>query len=174
MSEAMYNVGKIVNTQGIKGELRCCCRQIFLKRVFKKAKAHLWWIRKKDGNDRRGRISDACKKMFISSNLTDSMTLMYVEKYKGWMLKVRASDQLLELEDDSIITMKLLAVSVVTEDGETLGTVTDILTPGANDVWVVTRPVGKHVLLPVIDDVVLNVDIAAKKILVYIMEGLID
>jgi 16S rRNA processing protein RimM len=39
---------------------------------------------------------------------------------------------------------------------------------------VVTRPLGKPVLLPVIDDVVLKVDIPAKKILVYIMEGLID
>jgi 16S rRNA processing protein RimM len=89
------------------------------------------------------------------------------------MLKVRASD-LLELEDDQYYYHEIIGCSVVTEDGETLGTVTDILTPGANDVWVVTRPEGKPVLLPVIDDVVLKVDVAAKQILVYIMEGLID
>jgi 16S rRNA processing protein RimM len=89
------------------------------------------------------------------------------------MIKVSASD-LLELEDDQYYYHEIIGCNVVTEEGETLGTITDILTPGANDVWVVTRPVGKPILLPVIDDVILKVDIAAKQIQVYIMEGLID
>jgi 16S rRNA processing protein RimM len=89
------------------------------------------------------------------------------------MIKVSASD-LLELEDDQYYYHEIIGCNVVTEEGETLGTITDILTPGANDVWVVTRPLGKPILLPVIDDVILKVDIAAKQIQVYIMEGLID
>jgi 16S rRNA processing protein RimM len=47
------------------------------------------------------------------------------------------------------------------------------LTPGANDVWVVTRPGGKQLLLPVIDEVVLDVNVAAKSVKVHLMEGLL-
>jgi 16S rRNA processing protein RimM len=73
---------------------------------------------------------------------------------------------------------EILDCEVVTDTGETLGTVTDILSPGANDVWVVTPPhtagkKGQDILLPVIDDVVLDVNIADKRVTVHILDGLI-
>ena len=46
----------------------------------------------------------------------------------------------------NIIFMKLLAVSVITEEGEEIGVVKEILTPGANDVWVVKGKNGKEQL----------------------------
>jgi len=67
----------------------------------------------------------------------------------------------------------IVGCSVVNEDGEALGTIADILKPGANDVWVVKRPKGKEWLLPVIDDVVLAVDVAARTVKVRLMEGLL-
>lgn len=63
--------------------------------------------------------------------------------------------------------------SVITEEGETLGTISEILTPGANDVWVVKTPAGKEVLIPVIDDVVLDVDIEQQQVKIHLMEGLL-
>ncbi|MNG22741.1 Ribosome maturation factor RimM [compost metagenome] len=54
---------------------------------------------------------------------------------------------------------------------------TDILSPGANDVWVVKGKGGngrpKEMLLPVIDDVLRKVDVANKSITVHLLEGLI-
>jgi 16S rRNA processing protein RimM len=173
MSEAMYNVGKIVNTQGIKGELKVLLQTDFPETRFQKGNK-LVLI---DPDNKTELIVEVefgrLQKTTYIVKFVGFNDINLVEKYKGWMLKVPASD-LLELEDDQYYYHEIIGCTVVTEDGETLGTVTDILTPGANDVWVVTRPVGKPVLLPVIDDVVLNVDVAAKKILVYIMEGLID
>lgn len=173
MSEAMYNVGKIVNTQGIKGELKVLLQTDFPETRFQKGNKLI--LIDPDGKTEMtvevefGRLQ---KNVYIVK-FVGFNDINVVEKYKGWMLKVPAS-ALLELEDDQYYYHEIIGCSVITEDGLTLGTVTDILTPGANDVWVVTRPVGKPVLLPVIDDVVLKVDVAAKQILVYIMEGLID
>lgn len=173
MSEAMYNVGKIVNTQGIKGELKVLLQTDFPETRFQKGnKLVLIDPDKKTEMIVEVEFGRLQKTTYIVK-FVGFNDINLVEKYKGWMLKVPAS-ALLELEDDQYYYHEIIGCTVVTEDGETLGTVTDILTPGANDVWVVTRPLGKPVLLPVIDDVVLNVDVAAKKILVYIMEGLID
>ena len=44
----------------------------------------------------------------------------------------------------------------------------------ANDVWIVTMPDGRTLPLPVIDDVVLSVDVAARVIVAYILPGLLD
>jgi 16S rRNA processing protein RimM len=48
------------------------------------------------------------------------------------------------------------------------------LTPGANHVWVVRRPRGKPVLLPVIDDVILDVDVERKRVTIHLLEGLLE
>ena len=78
-----------------------------------------------------------------------------VEKYKGWLLKIEAKNQQ-PLEEGEYYYHEIIGCKVVTEEGQELGLVSEILTPGANDVWVVTLPKGKQLLLPVIDDVVLE------------------
>lgn len=58
-------------------------------------------------------------------------------------------------------------------EGEELGKVIEILTPGANDVWVVKGKNGKELLIPYIEDIVKKVDIKEKVILIEPMEGLL-
>ncbi|TLM77460.1 MAG: 16S rRNA processing protein RimM [Actinobacteria bacterium] len=63
--------------------------------------------------------------------------------------------------------------STVTDEARgVIGTVTDVIVTGANDVWVVDGPLGE-VLVPVIDDVVLEVDEDACVIRVRLLPGLI-
>jgi len=52
--------------------------------------------------------------------------------------------------------------------------VKEILSPGANDVWVVQRKDKKDALLPYIDSVIKEVDVTAQKVIVEIPEGLLD
>lgn len=47
-------------------------------------------------------------------------------------------------------TMRIIGLSVIDEKGEVIGKVQRILSPGANDVWVVKRPGRKDFLLPYI------------------------
>jgi 16S rRNA processing protein RimM len=64
--------------------------------------------------------------------------------------------------------------TVRTEDGADIGVVTDVWLLPANDVWVVTTATGIEIPLPVIDDVILMVNIEEKSILVHLLDGLMD
>lgn len=67
---------------------------------------------------------------------------------------------------------ELIDLPVQTEDGTLLGILTEILYTGANDVFVVEKEGGGELLLPAIDDVVLEVDIEKGRIVVRLLEGL--
>ena len=95
-----------------------------------------------------------------------------VEKYKGGLLKVSASEKIDEAEG-SYYFHEIIGCTVFDEEIGELGKIVDILTPGANDVWVVKRPKEKDVLIPYIAQVVLDVNIQEKRIQVRLMEGLI-
>ena len=55
-----------------------------------------------------------------------------------------------------------------------MGVIGDVLNTGSNDIYEVKRKCQKDLLLPVIDDVVLNIDIDGGRVTVRIMEGLED
>jgi 16S rRNA processing protein RimM len=92
--------------------------------------------------------------------------------YKGWTVKVPASRRV-PLGEGEYYFHEIIGCAVVTEEGEELGRISEILRPGANDVWVVERPQGRPALIPYIADVVLDVDVAAKRVTIRLMEGLI-
>ena len=77
-------------------------------------------------------------------------------------------------EDDRHRIGDIEGCTVVTNDGNVVGVVTDVWLMPANDVWIVTMPDGRTLPLPVIDDVVLSVDVAARVIVAYILPGLLD
>ncbi|RBN37369.1 16S rRNA processing protein RimM, partial [Priestia megaterium] len=95
-----------------------------------------------------------------------------VEQYKNCEVKI-PEEQLTDLEDGEFYFHEIIGCTVKTEDGVEVGTVKEILTPGANDVWVVKKG-GKEVLIPYIDDVVQSIDIDEKEIVITVMEGLLD
>ncbi|MBP5159907.1 MAG: 16S rRNA processing protein RimM [Lachnospiraceae bacterium] len=78
-----------------------------------------------------------------------------------------------ELEEGEYFICDLVGSEVVTDEGGRLGELTDVLKTGANDVYVVKTDDGKEVLLPVIDECVLDIDAENKKITVHVMKGLI-
>lgn len=68
---------------------------------------------------------------------------------------------------------QLIGMAVVTEEGDVLGVVSDTIQTGANDVFVVAGGRGE-LLLPDIEEVVLGVDAAERRITVRLIEGLIE
>lgn len=67
---------------------------------------------------------------------------------------------------------QLLGLKVVDEEDHLLGTLTEILETGANDVYVVKDEAGKETLLPAIPSVILDVQPEAGVIRVHLLEGL--
>ena len=65
-------------------------------------------------------------------------------------------------------------MDVITDQDQELGKIKEILITGANDVYLVESADGQQVLLPVLEQVVLNIDHESRKILVHILPGLLD
>ncbi len=170
--ERLLNIGKIVNTHGIKGEVKVWPQTDFPEVRFK-AGSKLLMFPPETGEPITIEVtaSREQKKMFVLK-LKGFDNINQVEKYKGWELKVSDAERV-PLPEGEYYFRDIVGCAVETEEGEQLGTVTDILSPGANDIWVVKMPKGKELLLPVIDDVVLDVDIVSRKIKVHLMEGLL-
>lgn len=95
-----------------------------------------------------------------------------IEKYKGHDLWV-SRENAVELEEDEYFICDIIDSLVVTDEGEELGTLTDVMATGANDVYVVTRKDGSEILLPSIKECIKEVDAENKKILVHLMPGLL-
>lgn len=173
MADKLYNVGKIVNTHGIRGELKILSQTDFPELRFSKG-SKLIFVEPESGRQVNAVVEGARehKGMFmVRFKEWDNINL--VESFKGWLVKVTEED-LAELDEEEYYYHEIIGCAVITTDGEKLGEITEILSPGANHVWVVKRPKGKDLLIPVIDDVVLNVDVEAKLVTVELMEGLLE
>jgi 16S rRNA processing protein RimM len=172
MEERLLNIGKIVNTQGIKGEVKVYPQTDFPEVRFKAGNKLLMYP-PESGEPITVEIvsARAQKKMFVLQ-LKGFDNINQVEKYKGWEFKVSDAERV-PLPEGEYYIRDIVGCTVETDEGEQLGVISDILSPGANDIWVVKLTNGKELLLPVIDDVVLDVDIAVRKVKVHLMEGLL-
>jgi 16S rRNA processing protein RimM len=93
------------------------------------------------------------------------------EQYRGLELRIEQAAPT-PLPAGTYYWSQILGLSVVTDLGEPLGTITDILETGANDVYVVTNAEGQELLLPAAPGVVQRVDLDAKVMTVHLLEGL--
>lgn len=174
MNEKWFTVGKVVNTHGIRGELKVLSQTDFADVRFA-AGSRLLMQNEENGSSLEVRIasSRAHKNVYIVK-LEGFNDINLVEKYKGWVLKVSEADRE-ELDEGEYYYHEIIGCRVLTVEGEELGVISEILSPGANDVWVVDRPKGKGkpILLPVIDEVLISVDKQEKLVTVRLLEGLI-
>lgn len=80
-----------------------------------------------------------------------------------------------ELDEDTYFIQDLQGMRVIDADtGKEYGVLNDVLQTGANDVYEVRTPAGKMLLVPVISDVVLNVDLETEVITIRPLKGLFD
>ena len=96
-----------------------------------------------------------------------------IEKYLKKDLLVDR-EHAVELGENENFIADLIDMEVVTDEGKVLGTLTDVIETGANDVYAVKTPEGKEILLPAIRDCILDVDVDEKRMTVHVMEGLLD
>lgn len=168
------NVGKIVNTHGIRGEVRVISSTDFPEERFATGN-ELTIVDEQKKTIAVKILSWRRHKQFDLLTFEGFENLTDVEKFKGGVLKIdsaKVNDELLEGE---FYYRDIIGLSVQTEAGETIGKVKEILSPGANDVWVI-EPIktGKDILIPYIDSVVKEINISKKMIVITPMEGLLE
>lgn len=93
------------------------------------------------------------------------------EVLRGLLVQVAMEDAL-PLEEGEYWAYQILGLEVWTSDGDLLGVVQEVLDTGANDVYVVRGRSGREVLIPALKSVVLDIDLAAERMLVELPEGL--
>lgn len=168
-----FNVGKIVNTHGIRGEVRVMSRTDFPEERFA--------IGNKLGLFTAGAkkpimvkvASHRTHKNFNLLSFEGYPTINDVEPFKEGYLKIAEHD-LGDLEEGAFYHHEILGCQVFSVEGEEIGEVTEILETGANDVWEVTPAKGKKHYIPYIEDVVKDVDIDEKKITIDVLDGLLS
>ena len=165
-------VGKIVNTHSLKGEVKVISSTDFEEERFKKGSKLL--ITR--GNQLiRAVVVQSYRnhKNFLLVKFEGIDSVEEAEKLKNLQIKID-SDEVGELEENEFYFHQIIGCEVFDENDRNLGEIIDILTPGANDVWVIKGEEGKEILIPYIEDVVKQIDITNKKVNIEVMEGLIN
>ena len=166
------NVGEIVNTHGIKGEVRV--QSITDHPEERYAEGSELAIELGNGEYQSVTVkSHRIHKSFDLLTFEEYSNINDVEQFKTKMLQVD-EDLLPELESGEYYTSQIIGAEVYDEEENLIGELKEILFLPANDVWVVERPSKKDLLLPHIDSVILDVNNTNNKITVRVLEGLDD
>ena len=162
-------IGQIVNTFGIKGMVKVNPFTDNIKRFDKLKKVYIGSNKEKKEIE----IEEVKyhKNMvlikFKGINNPDEANLL-----RNRYLYVDRDDEE-PLEEGTYYIVDMLGLDVYTDENELLGTLDDIYNTGSNDIYVVKNELGKQILLPAIKDVIKEVNLEEKKIIVHLIPGLI-
>ncbi len=163
-------VGKIVATHGIKGEVKVLIWTDFPQRF----RPGTELLIQQEGKTktviiRRARISGR----HLILKLDGVSDLDHARSLKGAVLEVERWE-VEPLPEDRYYHFQLIGSRVFTVTGKYLGNLTDILTTGANDVFVVRDEKNAEILIPALKTVVCNVNLGKGEIRVQLPPGLLD
>ena len=168
-----YNVGKIVNTHGIRGEVRVISSTDFPEERYAVGNKLSLFQEEKKTPLVLTVATHRQHKNFDLLTFEGYLTIEMVAAFRGGILKV-SENQLTNLEGNEFYFHEIMGCTVFDIDGQEIGVVTDILQTGANDVWTVTPTKGKAHYIPYIEDVVKEVDVDKKKIVIDVLDGLLS
>ena len=157
-------VGKVVNTRGLRGEIKVYPYVDELE-VFNEYEYLLI-------NEVRYNIKGVkFFKNMVFVTLEGIDTIEKAETLKNFSCYLLEED-LPELSEGEFYIKDILGMEVITDEGVLLGTVSDVLRTGSNDVYEIKREGKKPMYIPAIKDVVLEYNIAENKMTVHIIPGL--
>ncbi len=160
-------VGKIINTHGLRGDVKVVA---WTDSPEDFEDIPVVYIKKKTGNEKLTVSKIKYQKNNLIVKFKEINDINEAEKYKGLIIYADRDD-LWELEDGVYYIADLIGLDVYDESGK-IGVIADVFNTGANDIYDVKRDGKKNLLLPVIDDVVKEIDIKNGRVIVHVMEGL--
>ena len=162
-------IGEIANTQGNRGYVRVLPLTDFPDR-FKKMEQVLVFLK---GSHRIMHLEDVYNhKKFVVIKFKEIPDMTAAESLKGGLLQVEPKD-IVPLPKGSYYVFDLIGMDVYDCLGQYYGKIKDVLTTGANDVYIVWYESEKRdLLIPALKQVVKEIDTENKKMLVDLPEGL--
>ena len=155
---------KIVNTHGLKGEVKVYSYTDNEKKILKLKKVYI------RGKEYKVESMKLQKQMFLmklqgvddidqTKSIMNEMCFREVEKNES-------------NDDEGYFIKDLVGIEVIDESGNTIGTLKEVFRTGANDVYEVVDKNNKSIYLPAIKKVIKSIDISSRKMTVELMEGL--
>ncbi len=168
--EDLFQVGIITSTHGVRGEVKVFPTTDDVKR-FKRLKEVIL----DTGKDKINLEIEGVKffKQMVILKFKGIDTLNDVEQYRQKSIYVTRANAV-RLSKDEYFVADLIGLQVIDEENNDLGTLVDVMSTGANDVYVINLPDGRELLLPAIKQCILNVDINNNRIQVHVLEGLLE
>jgi 16S rRNA processing protein RimM len=165
-------LGEILRPHGVRGELRMRVFTDYPERIAEKSQLIL-------AENEEGKRARQLK--LESMRMHQNYALL---KFEGVddrdaadlfreLLVLVEIDDAVPLEEGEFYLYQVIGLQVVTDEGETLGTVKEVMETGANDVYIVESERYGEVLLPAIPSIIVRTDVEAGIVTVHLMDGLL-
>ena len=156
-------IGQIVNTFGIKGLVKVKPFTDDITRFDNLKKVYI--------DNKQYEIEDVkYHKEVVLLKLKGVDKIEQAENLRNYYLEIDRKDGI--LEDGAYYIVDLIGLEVFEDKGNLLGKLDDIYNTGSNDIYVVKDEQGKQILLPAIKEVIKEIDIENRKIIVHLIKGL--
>lgn len=155
-------IGRLVNTHGIKGEVRLLSKFRYKDKVFVKGFKVYVGKDKEEFEIEKYRVH----KNFDMLVFKDNYDINKVEYLKGSLVYINKDD--LHLDDNTFLSIDLIGFNVII-DNKNIGIIKEVLDTPANEVLVL----GNNVMIPYVKDFIDNININEKTITIKNIKGLI-
>lgn len=161
-------IGQITKPHGVHGEVSVAILTDFPERF-----ATLETVLVGDENDvvEYGIKSVRSHTERILIRFTEISDRTAAEALRGLYLQIPI-EAAMPLPTGSYYDHQLIGLSVITDEGQSLGTLTEILETGIHDVYVITGNAGET-LLPATDEVIMSIDLETQQMTVHLIPGLV-
>jgi len=165
-------IGRIVRPHGVRGELRAEILTDYPDRMLVFARhSHTLYVGKAHQPFTLTAVRFHQGAMLLT--FKECTTRDEADALRGALVEIALEDAV-PLEEGEYYHFQLIGTQVETEEGDVLGDIVDVFTaPGANDVFVVHGSRGE-ILIPAIEDVVINLDVEAGRVVIRPLPGLLD
>jgi 16S rRNA processing protein RimM len=166
--DELISIGLVVGAHGMMGEARVYPLTDFPERFAETAKVFLGG---------RGRVA-----VIESVRPHGNIWLMKfagvnskpeAERLRGLYLMIDQAD-LHPLPEGTFYTFHLQGCQVISESGEALGVVKNVITGAGNDLIVLERPEQKDAYIPFVREFIKSIDLEAKRVIVSLIPGLVE
>ncbi|MGB2782316.1 MAG: ribosome maturation factor RimM [Atribacterota bacterium] len=169
MRKEFIIIGKVLSTQGNKGEIKVLPLTDSIDR-FKKLTSI--FIRKNNNRKTLDVEKIRIKENMVIIKLKDIENINDAKTVVGSCLEVERENAV-KLPKGTYFVFEIIGLKVYDENNIFLGKVENVISTGSNDVYVVNKKDKEELYIPAIHDVVKNIDLENKRITINMVDGLI-
>lgn len=166
----MYIIGKVLKPQGIKGEIKAEIITSFPGHFAELKQVH---VKTDEKWQAYSIVYTRISNRFVFIKFEELNSIAEAEKLRNRFLYIPRSELTL-LQDDEYYIHDLIGCSVYDENERLIGNITDVEEYSGNDVYLIKNSTDQEFRIPAIEQVIKEIDISRKKVMIHVIEGLLD